>query len=455
MKLKSRILTGFALVLVVVTGLGVAVVVDQRSQLIEQLDRRLEAVAPLNRAAPRGPAGQPPPDAGRESPISDVFIAALDTDGENEVLVQGQLLTDLPDLSALPEDTAGPTFLTVGSAEGSTRFRVLIDETPGPEGSTVIALPTSDVDETVRRLAIIFIGVVALTAAILGLLAWWIMRLGLRPISDVTETARSISAGDRDRRAPTFDEGTEAGELARAFNLMLDQRDAADDRLRQFASDASHELRTPLTSIQGYLDLYAAGGFRAQDQTDDIVRRMRDEAGRMGTLVEELLQLARFDEARPLAIGPVDVGALIEDVVAAATAAHPDRSVVAVPPPQGGATAMADREKITQLVTALVDNAIVHAPEAAVEVRADVSAADLTIGVADDGPGLSSDHAAQVFNRFYRGEASRARVAGGSGLGLAIAASIASAHGGTIDLRTAPGDGCTFTVRIPFAPEAD
>lgn len=454
MKLRTRILTGFALVLVVIAGLGVAVVADQSDQLVNQLDRRLEAVAPLNRQAPRSPTGAPPP-AGtpREAPISDVFIATLDGNGNVEVLVQGQLLTDQPDLSGLQTAGVGPTFMTVGSVGGSSHFRVLVDPLPGGGGDagvvTVIALSTADVDETVQRLVIIFAGVVALTAAILGLLAWWIMRLGLRPISDVTETARKISGGDRDQRASGFDDRTEAGELAGAFNLMLDQRDEAEDRLRRFASDASHELRTPLTSIRGYLDLYAAGGFREPGQLDDIVRRMRSEAERMGLLVEELLQLARSDEGPSLVTEAVDIGVLARDVVAAAVAAHPDRSLEVTAPEAGALIARADRHKITQLLTILVDNALTHAPEAMVELHASAEAAQLRFVVADDGPGLSETQAGQVFTRFYRADPSRARSAGGSGLGLAIAASIAEAHGGAIDLRTAPGEGCEFTVRLP------
>ena len=315
--------------------------------------------------------------------------------------------------------------------------------------TTVIAVPTTDVDETVQRLAATFAVVALLVGAILGIVAWWIMRLGLRPISAMTETARAISAGDRDRRAPEIDERTEAGELAGAFNLMLDQRDEAEDRLRRFASDASHELRTPLTSIRGYLDLYAQGGFREPGQIDDVVRRMQAEAGRMGILVEELLQLARFDEGQPLVVAPADIGVLVRDVVADALAGDPDRSIVADAPVDGEAVAEIDRDRIKQLIAALVDNALTHAPDADIEVRAATTADELVIIVADDGPGLTDEHASQIFTRFYRGDSSRARTTGGSGLGLAIAESIADVHGGTIDLRTAPGEGCEFTVRIP------
>jgi two-component system OmpR family sensor kinase len=454
-KLRTRILAGFAVVLILVAGLGVVVVVAQRNQLTEQLDRQLEAVVPLERPVPVDRSAQPPPvpadqDRRAADPISDIYIAAVMDDGTIDVLVEGQLLDAVPDIGGLVGTaTDGRTFRTVDSVDGSTRFRVLVDRFGDRTVTTVIAVPTTDIDETVQRLAVTFTVVVLLVGTVLGFVAWWIIRLGLRPISAMTETASAISAGDRERRAPELDERTEAGELAGAFNLMLDQRDEAEDRLRRFASDASHELRTPLTSIQGYLDLYAQGGFREPGQIDDVVRRMQAEAGRMGILVEELLQLARFDEGQPLVVDPTDVGVLVRDVVADALAGDPDRSIVADAPADGEVVVEVDRYRIKQLIAALVDNALTHAPGADIAVRAETRPGELVVIVADDGPGLSAEHASQVFTRFYRGDTSRARTTGGSGLGLAIAESIAAVHGGTIDLRTAPGEGCEFTVRIP------
>ncbi len=454
MSLRARILTGFAVVMVLVIGLGIAVVANQRSQLLEQLDRQLEAIIPLERPAPPD-AGidRPPVDIDRpvEEPISDVFIAAVRPDGTVDVLVQGQLLDAVPDVSTFagaPLD--GRTFSTVDSTDGSTRFRVLADPVPGAAFTTVIALPTTEIDETVRNLAVAFVVVALLVAAVLALVAWWIVRLGLRPISAMTETARSISRGDRSERAPEIDERTEAGQLATAFNVMLDQRDEAEDTLRRFASDASHELRTPLTSIRGYLDLYTAGAFRVPDQLDDAVRRMRDEAQRMNDLVEQLLQLARLDEAGELHRTPVDLGHLIRDVVANARAGHAGRNIVVDAPADGAVVVPVDHGRMTQLLTVLVDNALTHAPDATVDVNARSAPERLVIVVADDGPGLDQDDAAHVFGRFYRPVSSRSRTNGGSGLGLAIAQTIAEAHGGNITLRTAPGEGCEFTVEIPL-----
>lgn len=453
MRLRTRILAGFIAVLAIVAGVGVIVVVVQRGQLIDQLDRRLTEIVPLDRPAPpeRGSNLPPTPRAAAE-PISDVFIAEVDADGAVTTVVDGQLIVSPPDLSDLSDAPPERAFGFVPSADGATRFRVVTEAIRGADALLVVGIPTTDVDETVDRLVVIFLVVTFSVAAVLGLLAWWIVRLGLRPIADVAETAHAVAAGDRERRAPKLDERTEAGELATSFNVMLDQRDAAEDRLRQFASDASHELRTPLTSIRGYLDLYVAGGFRGDGQLDDAVRRMQDEAARMGVLVDDLLQLARFDEGQQLVRVPTDVGTLVRDVVENARAAHPERSIEAVVPAAGEAVADLEPDRVTQVAVLLVDNALVHAPEAEVRVAAAVDRAHVTLAVTDDGPGLDAEHAAKVFTRFFRSDASRTRVTGGSGLGLAIAQSIVTAHGGTIDLVTAPGEGCAFTVRLPRSP---
>jgi two-component system OmpR family sensor kinase len=460
MSLRARLVAGFALVLVAFIAVGATVVVTQRNQLIDQLDRQLGAVAPLNRGGPQPPAGiEPPPppddDLQPDAPISDLYIAAVGADGTIEVIVQGQLLESGPliDIDTV-NDTVNRHFDITGSAEDSTDFRVLIEPAGAQTGVVVIALPMTDVDDSIRQLIITFVLLTVFVGGVLALLAWWILRLGLRPISDMTSAAAAIAAGDREHRAPQLDERTEAGQLAMAFNEMLDQRDGAEDRLRQFVSDASHELRTPLTSISGYLDLYQQGGFREEGQLDDVVRRMQSESHRMADLVENLLALARLDEQQPLQRSIVDVGSLVTDVVADSRAAYPDRRIDAEIDDAGTPAAL-DRHKIEQLLAGLVSNALTHAPDASVVVRSRRTASEVVFVVVDDGPGLSDEQTEHVFERFYRGDSARARPSGGSGLGLAIANSIAIAHGGSIHLKTSVGEGCEFTVRIPDETDPD
>lgn len=452
MTLRSRMFAGFALVLVALVVVGAVVVASQRRGLIGQIDRQLESVVPLNRTPPDRPADElrpePPDERVPDAPISDLYLARVSPTGTIEELVLGQLLEEVPAIDIEPATVAVREFTEIASADGSVDFRALID--PAREGPdvVVIALPLTDVNDSIRQLVTTIVLLGVFVTAILGLIAWWIARLGLRPISEMTATAAAIAAGDREQRVPDFDRHTEAGQLGAAFNEMLDQRDGADERLRRFVSDASHELRTPLTSIRGYLDLYAQGGFREQEQLDDIVRRMQDETARMSGLTESLLELARMDEGVPLHLEDVDVRGLIDDVVADSRAAHPDLRI------DGFTTGSAeparlDRHKIQQLLTGLVANAVAHAPGASVTVAADYDADRLLLSVSDDGPGLAEEQAAHVFERFYRGDADRARSSGGSGLGLSIAKSIAEAHGGSIAVQTAEGEGCAFVVTVP------
>ncbi|MCP3990057.1 MAG: HAMP domain-containing histidine kinase [Actinomycetia bacterium] len=461
MTLKARVATGLGLVLVLLVALAIVVVARQRDQLLGQLDERLIAIAPLERP-PMLEDGQPGapllaapggPDPLRR-PISDVYIATVTDDSAIEVLVEGQLLDDVPDLSQFASSPAASrTFVIVDSVDGKTTFRVMADRAPDGNGTVAFAISTTDVDQTISRLIAAFTVVTTLVAVTLGAVAWWVIRLGLRPITDMTETAEAITSGERRQRAPELSDTTEAGRLAQAFNLMLDQRDEAEDRLRRFVSDASHELRTPLTSIRGYLEVYAAGGFREPGQLDDAVRRMRSESDRMGGLVDDLLRLARLDEEQPLELSLADVGELIRDVCADACNAQPDRDITADAPPTGELMATVDGQKLQQLVAGLIDNAVRYGPEAAVEVQAGSKDEVLTISVVDDGPGLSSEEAERVFDRFYRGDTSRSRISGGSGLGLSIAKSIVTRHRGTIDLVTASGQGCRFTIRLPVNAE--
>jgi len=229
---------------------------------------------------------------------------------------------------------------------------------------------------------------------------------------------------------------------------MLDERDVDEQRLRSFVSNASHELRTPLTSLRGYLDLYNEGGFRGEGQLDDVIRRMTGESARMQLLVEDLLQLAKFDESQSLDLVNVDLELMLGDVAAAAIAAHPGRSVEVSATDAG--SLQADRLRLHQAIAAVVDNAMTHTEASAnVHLAALSTADDLVITISDEGPGINSDDVDRVFDRFYRGDEARARSTGGSGLGLSITRSIIEAHGGTITAADGPDGGAMFTILLP------
>jgi two-component system OmpR family sensor kinase len=225
--------------------------------------------------------------------------------------------------------------------------------------------------------------------------------------------------------------------------------------MRRFVADASHELRTPLTSIRGFAELHRQGAVHGPEDTGRIMQRIEAEATRMGLLVEDLLQLARLDQQRPLTVGPVDLAELAGDAVHDARAVQPDRPVSLLLDPSltDVPVVNGDEARLRQVIGNLVTNALTHTPvDAKVTVRLSEDPADagvVVLAVSDDGPGLAPADAERVFERFYRADSSRTRAAGGTGLGLSIVASLVAAHGGRVELITAPGEGATFAVRLP------
>jgi two-component system, OmpR family, sensor kinase len=453
--LRSRLVFGLVAVVVVLVSAMYFVVTRQRDYLINQVDDRLRAASPLVRNSDRPPpaeAPRPPADPSPFRPVSDIYLGVFDDDGTLQAVTPALLVKNEP--AVTEASLAGRTtpFTAPSSAGGDERFRVLATKL-STDDWLVVAVPLSETDAAVARLLLTLLVAAALVMLSLGLTVWWIVRLGLRPIAQMTETAAAISAGARDRRAPFDNTTTEVGRLGRAFNDMLDQRDVAEARLRQFVADASHELRTPLTSIRGYLDLTLDGAFE-DDQRDDVLRRMRRESKRMNDLVEDLLLLASLDEGRPLHSEPVDVSRVARDAVTDGQALHPDRVVGIEMSPGLDPVVQGDEMRLAQVVAGLVRNALTHTPPSTtVRVMVQGNPDHVVIHVVDNGPGMDDELAGQVFDRFSRGDPSRSRHAGGAGLGLAIAKSIVHAHGGSLTLVTAVGKGCTFSVRLPRRPQ--
>jgi two-component system, OmpR family, sensor kinase len=235
------------------------------------------------------------------------------------------------------------------------------------------------------------------------------------------------------------------GRIEEAF----DQRAASESRLRQFVADASHELRTPVTTIRGYAELYRTGALDDAAELSQAMRRTEQEAIRMGSLVEDLLRLARLDQGRATAREPVDLAALGADAVRDAFAAAPDR-VVTVDAPDP-VLVRGDEDGLRQVIANLLGNALVHAPGAAVSVRVRTEADRAVLEVTDRGPGMAPADRDRAFERFYRADASRSRHHGGSGLGLAIVEATVHAHGGSVSLTSAPGEGTAVRVELPIS----
>jgi len=357
---------------------------------------------------------------------------------------------------------AGPSggdrvrYFTVSAQSGGSRYRVRASIEP--QASTyllIVATSLSSVDSTLHQLLLIELAVTAAVLVAIALLGLWVVRLGLRPLVEIEETAGAIAAGDLSRRVERADERTEVGRLGLALNAMLSQiesafraREASEQRLRRFVSDASHELRTPLTAVRAYAELFARG---ADKRPDDLARAMTGisrESERMSLLVDDLLLLARLDEGRPLERKDVELERVVGDAVETARTVEPDRPIELH---AEHAVVVGDRDRLRQVVDNLLANARSHTPAGApVEVSVASVNGDAVIEVADHGPGMSPEDVGRVFERFYRADASRSRGSGGVGLGLSIVAAVAEAHGGTASASSEPGAGTTFRVTLPL-----
>jgi two-component system OmpR family sensor kinase len=402
------------------------------------------------------------------------LVACIDGTGNGNIVSGGNASgSNLPDPRGIdPSSIASYDNepFTLGANDGSTTWLLLAAQLPDRDEVIIAGIDLAADQQTLGTLIGIqlVIGLVVLVA--LGLTGYLLVRSSLRPLVEVEHTAAAIAAGDLSQRVPEGDERTEVGRLARALNGMLsriegafraqaaseEQARASEGRMRRFVADASHELRTPLTSIRGFAELYRKGVYRGDDaETQRMMGRIEGEAARMGSLVEDLLQLARLDQARPVAALPVDLGELAGDAVHDARAVQPDRpvrlelteSLTDVP------VVLGDEARLRQVFANLVANALTHTPRGTpVTVRLSEDPADpdvVTVEVRDEGPGLAPEDAERVFERFYRTDSSRTRDAGGSGLGLSIVSSLVAAHGGTVRLTTAPGEGAAFAVRLP------
>ncbi len=461
MKLRSRLAVAAGIVVAVLVVIGFLLPSLVRSALVRQADDQLAAAFPiaLSRFGPGPVPGSPgpvlPSPAASPTPFSDLYIAEIDGDGTIHQLIASTLAVGRQPPIPAKADQAGPTSspglrsvnATVGT--GASRWRTAILAIPGSDRRLLFAVPMDRIDATLGRLRWFLVAAGAAVAGAIGLAAWWIVRLGLRPIADVTAVADAIAAGERDRRANESSTGTEAAILAHSLNAMLDERTATEDRLRRFVADASHELRTPVAAIRGFTDLHRNRDLNDPDSLEQAMRRIGQEAARMGGLVEDLLLLASLDQGRPLERCPVNITNLLNDAALDASATHPSRTVeVSVGP---SLLVSGDEAKLRQVVANLVTNALVHGgPDAKITLLAGRTAdGRCVIEVIDDGHGMDSDAAAHAFDRFWRGDLSRVRGGSGAGLGLSIVQAIVDAHGGSMAMQTAPGAGTRVAVVVP------
>lgn len=347
-------------------------------------------------------------------------------------------------------------FLVVPSSTGAGNWRVYASPVTAVGGVTVVvAVPLSEVTDSVTRLVIIEVVAGGVLLLVLGLGAYAIVRTGLRPLEQMAQTSRRIAAGELSQRVSPADDDTEVGQLGVALNSMLTEieralreRDETEQRLRQFLADASHELRTPLTSIQGFAELSRLAEGSDNEQLPIMLRRIEEESARMSRLVEDLLLLARLDQTRPVERQPVDLCVLAADACTDTAAVAPSRPIsLDAPEP---VVVAGDRDHLRQAITNLVTNALRHTPEGSpIEVRVTRDDEHGVVEVRDHGPGLTPDALVHAFDRFWQADA--ARVGTGAGLGLAIVAGIAAEHGGTVHAENVDGGGARFVLTLPLS----
>ncbi|MGP4083472.1 ATP-binding protein [Streptomyces sp. KR55] len=320
------------------------------------------------------------------------------------------------------------------------------------DGTTVLlATSTEAVHQILSRALKLDLAVGTLLLALLACLTMFSVRRRMQPLEDMVETSTAIAEGDLTRRVPSSREATlEVEQLRLALNSMLHQvesayrtRERSAAQLRRFVADASHELRTPLSAIRGYLQLYDKGMLRDPADRKRAWERVMAEADRMGRLVDELLTLARLDQQPELRFHNVDLSRLVREAAEDLRVQQPERPITVGA--DGSLLVHADESGLRQILGNLLGNVRIHTP-ADVPVRLGVERSDgvVRLCVADEGPGLDTEDAARIFDRFFR-----AGGGAGSGLGMAIVQGVVHAHGGEVAVRTAPGEGLAVTVTLP------
>lgn len=451
MSLRLRLALLFALgSALVIAAAGLGFVLQLRVSLDASLDPALRARVAMiadELAAPDVGAG--PPQFRRLDEI--VQIRGLD----------GRLLTASPDAGTRPlldpaqqrQALAGEVSFT--ATVGGDRSRLLATTVPASGGRDLVIVGTgtdvSDAAVNNVRTALLLGGPPAVLLA--GVAAWWLAGATLRPVERMRRQAAQVSDRDIGRRLAVPSTRDEVAALGTTFNGLLDRLQAALDRERGFVADAGHELRTPLAILRAELDLAARPG-RSREALVDAIREAGEETDRLIRLAEDLLLLARMDNAAPL-LRPVavDLPALLETAAAGAAARAAGRGISVSATAPGGPSVTADPDRLRQAIDNLLDNATRHAPPGS---RVQVSAtghADgmVTVQVTDRGPGFPTEFLPHAFERFHRAEAARSREDGGSGLGLAIVRAIARAHGGDATATNRADGGAVVTISLPAA----
>ncbi|GAB3119033.1 sensor histidine kinase [Glaciibacter psychrotolerans] len=475
---RRLVLTVVALLALVSVIIGVVSVTILRASLQDELDAQLASAVSRSLIVLEGGTGRPGILSLAAPSATDILNGPAQQPGTLALVFDGATITaGYTDDSGVvqPLGTQQVQLLVDGASAG----RAVTIDLGGAVGSYrvvtastrtgvayLIGLPLRNVNSTAANLGLIIALVSLAGVLVVALLATWIVRLALRPLQRVTETAVRVSELPLDRgevtlvdRVPVADTDprTEVGRVGSALNRMLDHvdlaletRQASEHKVRQFVSDASHELRTPLASIRGYAELTRRSGEQLPPDIQHALSRIESESVRMTGLVEDLLLLARLDEGRELEMQPVDLTMLLVDAVSDAHAAGPDHQWD-LDLPDEPIECLGDAHRLHQVIANLLTNARTHTPAGTTVTAALSTEGDRAlVTVTDDGPGIPTELQGTLFERFARGDSSRFRGTGSTGLGLAIAQAVIGAHHGDLSVESRPGHTC-FTVSVPRA----
>jgi len=395
--------------------------------------------------------------------IPDANVAFVDPQGNYSVLFSG------PD-GASPPKLASQEYMDALKKKPVTNYRVINDA--GGAEQLVVLQPvfergqvlgviqastlTNPLKELLVRQLFTFL-LLSLAAMLFGLLGFLpIIKKTLVPLFNMVDTAEQIDAGNLDRRFPTRQGQVEIDRLAESFNGMLERLEASfeaeretKEQMRRFIADASHELRTPLTSIHGFLEVLLRGAANQPEQLHKSLKSMHSESGRLTKLVHDLLLLSKLDREPRIELKEGFLDNVIQEMEPQLRILADGRKLdLSVEP---NMKCKFDMDKMKQVVLNLFHNAVQHTDPEKGHIRISLCGKNngVQLSFQDNGPGISKDHLPHVFDRFYRSDSSRTRKYGGAGLGLAITKSIVNAHGGTINVESQEGEGCTFHIQLP------
>ena len=471
--LKNRLVLGVSLLAAL--GFLVSGILAQsayRTFLMQEVDSQLTTIveSSLLRLDRAGIEAEEGADAGRPfrplEPLRGVPTAAVIT----LIDFQGQILGSVGgDLSAskieialdrvLDRDSYGVPFTF---ESGNSHYRVLALELPSRVGIVIASISLEDVDDSIARLQYLMLLIGVATMILIIVLSRRAITISLKPLAAVESTAEAIAEGNLSARLPIAKPETEVGRLVGSLNQMLTRiedsfavRVKSEEKLRRFVADASHELRTPLTAIRGFAELHRQGAVTGEEKTRELIGRIEDESIRMGTLVEDLLLLARLDQSPEIEREPVNLNELIHSASESARASSPEHRISMVLPDEE-LFILGDRNRVFQVVANLLENARNHTPAgSSIQVSLTESEDEIKIEVADNGPGIDKHDLERIFERFYRADSSRTRTrkSEGSGLGLSIVKAVMQAHGGDVTVDSTMGVGSTFTLHFPIGKE--